>query len=139
MSGAELLARTGSLEQRAEQFYTSRRVVLLDEMKSVCRRQRREANAELQRHQRQRQRQSQEHFQEVVQSQQVASGEVENWRHELSQSLVKGAHCQTLYVTSRSGASESSSEIHQVRHEREHKDVEMQSFLLKRKLRIILD
>ena len=39
--------------------------------------------------------------------------------HKLSQSLVEGAHCQTLYNTTRSGASESSSEIRHMRQERD--------------------
>ena len=41
-------------------------------------------------------------------------------RHELSQSLLEGSHCQNLYTTSRSGASETSSEMQQLRHEDEH-------------------
>ena len=42
-----------------------------------------------------------------VKVQQVASSEeVEDWRHELSQSLAEGSHYQNLKTTSRSGASE---------------------------------
>ena len=58
--------------------------------------------------------------QKKVQSQQVASGEeLQNFRHELSQSLVEGAHYQTLYNTSRSGASENSSDFLHLRQERD--------------------
>ena len=85
-----------------------------------------EANAERQIHQRQghghlqeKQDDDQRHLsedQKEVQSQQVASREeIEKLRHELSQSLVQGAHCWTLYNTSGSGALESSSEIQQER------------------------
>ena len=57
--------------------------------------------------------------QQQVQVQQVASNEVvEFLRHELSQSLAEGSHYQNLYTTSRNGASRSSSEIVQLRHER---------------------
>ena len=131
--------RVGALENQAEQTWTSHQVTLLNEMTSVpsdaLENQRRsllnEATAELQRHQRQ----SHEHLQEYqqgvrrhvsevrqeVQVQQVASREdVEILRRELSQCLAERAHGQNRLTTSRSGASESSSEIQQLRHEREH-------------------
>ena len=58
--------------------------------------------------------------QKEVQSQQVASREeIEKLRHELSQSLVQGADCWTLYNTSGSGSLESSSEIQQLPQERD--------------------
>ena len=41
-------------------------------------------------------------------------------RQELSQSLAEGSHYQNLFTTCRSGASESSSEIQQLRRERAH-------------------
>ena len=43
--------------------------------------------------------------------------------HELSQPLAEGSHYQNLYTTSRSGASESSAEIQQLRQERDHLNV----------------
>ena len=57
--------------------------------------------------------------QQDVQVRQVASGEVENLRRELSQSHVEGSHVQNLKTTSRSGSSENSSENQQLRLERE--------------------
>ena len=52
---------------------------------------------------------------------QVASREeVEHFRRELSQSVAEGSHNQNLYMTSRFGASESSSEIRQLCQERDH-------------------
>ena len=87
-----------------------------------------DATVELQRHPRE----SLEHLQEYqkgvrrllsevqqkVQVQHVASRqELDNLRHELSQSLGEGSHCQNLYHT---GKSRSSSEIQQLRQERDH-------------------
>ena len=61
--------------------------------------------------------------QQDVQVQQVASrDEVKQWKHELSQALAEGSECQNKYTTNRSGASQSSSEIQQLRHERAHFD-----------------
>ena len=89
-----------------------------------------EAQSELQRHQRQSQEHQQEHQQDVQrrmsevqnepQGQQVASRqEVDNLRHELSQCPVEGAHYLTRYTTCRSGVCEISSEIQQLRQERD--------------------
>ena len=93
-----------------------------------------DATAELQRHQRQ----SSEHLQEYQQGvrrhlsevqhqdqvQQVASGEqVEILRRELSQSFAEASNYQSQCTTSRSGASESSSEIQPLRQERDHLNV----------------
>ena len=46
--------------------------------------------------------------------------EFEKLRHELSQFHAEGSYDQILYTTSRCGASESSSEIQQLRQERDH-------------------
>ena len=93
-----------------------------------------DATAELQRHQRQ----SSEHLQEYQQGvwrhlsavqhqdqvQQVASREqVEISRRELSQSFAEASNYQSQCTTSRSGASESSSEIQPLRQERDHLNV----------------
>ena len=73
LSRAEMLAREGALEQRAEHSWTSHQVILLDEMNSVegdalefeKRNLLSEADAELQRHQRQSQGNLQEHQQDA--------------------------------------------------------------------------
>ena len=133
VSTAEMPEIMGALPNPAEQTCTYHQVVLLNKVNSVAsdalENQRRrglfnEATMELQRHQRH----SHEHLQEYQQGvrrhfvvQQVASGdEVEILRHEWSQSLAEGSQYQNLYTTSRSGASESSSDIQQSRHERDH-------------------
>ena len=93
-----------------------------------------DATAELQKHQRAKPRHLQEYQQGVrrhlseaqheVQVPRFASGEeVEHLRHELSQSLAEGSYYQNQSTTSRSGASESSSEIQQSRQERDHLNV----------------
>ena len=53
----------------------------------------------------------------------VSREEVEKLRHDVSQSLAEGSHSPNLFTTSISGASESSSEIQQVRQERDHLSV----------------
>ena len=172
MSRAELRYRMGALEQRAEQSWTSHQVMLLDEMNSVAGdalewKSREEACSveqiqNFRRHERQNHEHLQEYQQDVerhlaevqneVQSHQIASREEsKNMRHELTQSLFEEARRQTLYTTSRSGASESSSENQQFRHERDSLithcrslETEMQwrhrqSVPLKRKLRRFID
>ena len=83
-----------------------------------------EATAELQMHQKEYQQSVRRHVSEAqqeVQVQQVASREeVDMFRHELSQSLAEGSHCEILFTTSRSDASERSSENQQLRQKRDH-------------------
>ena len=156
-------------ENKQSKTWTSHSVILLDEMRGVAsdaleNRRRNllsEATAELQKQHRQSHEQLQEYRQRVqrhlsevwqeVQIQQVASGEeVDISRHELSQSLPAGPHYQYLYATSRSGVFENSSEIQQLRHERDHLinvetwkpkrgDIEAQLVFLKRKMHKFLD
>ena len=67
--------------------------------------------------------------QEEVHVRQIPSGEVvEILRHELSQYLAEGSHCQNLFTTSRYGASESQSEIEQLRQERDQLNVRGRNF-----------
>ena len=133
MSGAEMLERTGALENQAEQSWTFHEVTSMNEMNGVA--------SDALAHQRKsfaqrsndrgftgHQRQSHGHLQEYqqgvrkeVQIHQVASSEeVESLRHELSQEdriiRICVRHC-------RSGASESSSEIMQLGQERDHLNV----------------
>ena len=86
--------------------------------------------------------------QNEVQSRQGASGEeVENLRHELSQSQVEGTRYETLYNTSGTGAAAHSSEIQLLRQAGLQDDSlsqhgnssEMRSVLLKRKLHEFFD
>ena len=53
----------------------------------------------------------------------VSREEVEHLRHEMFQSLTDGSHYENPFTTSRSGASESSSENQRLRHDREHSNV----------------
>ena len=142
MSRAAMRERMGVLENEAKQNLRSHQATLLNEMDSVAddalENQRRsllnEATAELRRHQRPSHKHLQEHqqsvrrhlsdFQQEVQVQKVASSEeLEILRHELSQSLAEGSHYQNLCTTSRSGASEGSSEFLRLRQERDHLNV----------------
>ena len=138
ISRAEMLTRMGALEHQAEQTWTSHPVmfwemqsVTCDALENLRRNLLIEATAELQWRQTQSREHLQEykqcvqrHFSEVQQQvhvQQVARREeVEILRHELSRSLAEGSHYQNLFTTSRSGASESSSDIQQLRQERDH-------------------
>ena len=96
-----------------------------------------EANAERQRHQRQSQQHLQAYQQDVqhqlseeneVQSHLVASREEVNMvRHELSQSPAGGTQYQTPSNTT-AGATESSSEIQQLRHERDTLSTSLSQF-----------
>ena len=119
-----MLEIIGALENQAEQLWTSHQVTSLNEMQSVAGdalgNQRigliDEATAELPRHQMQchehlqgYQRDVRRHLSEVrhqVQAQQVARKEnVENLRHEVSQSLAERSRYQNLHRTHKSGAS----------------------------------
>ena len=53
--------------------------------------------------------------------------EVDILRHELSQSLAEGSHWENRNATSRSGASESSSEVQQLPQERDHVNVHVRN------------
>ena len=146
MSRAEMLAIMGFVEQRGEQSWTSHQVLLWDDLNCVAgdavenqtRHLLREAGSEHQRHRTLNQKYQQEvqrHVSEVlneVHSQQVASREgVDILRHELSHSPAEGTHYQNLYTSGRSGASEGSSEMQQLRQER----VIARLVFVKRKLR----
>ena len=58
--------------------------------------------------------------QEVRVQQDASREEVEHLRHELSQSHAEGSHCQSLCTTRKSGASERSSEMQQLRYDCDH-------------------
>ena len=132
MSGAEMRTRMGAHKHQVEQTWTSHPVILLNEMTSCAcaalenqgRSVLSEATAAVQMYQKEYQQSVRRHVSEAqqeVQVQQVASREeVDMFRHELSQSLAEGSHCEILFTTNRSNASERSSEIQQLRQERDY-------------------
>ena len=137
------LARMGALEHRAEQPWDFHQVGMNSVAGDALENQRRnllsEPNSKIQRHRwpnqvrlQEYQQGVQRHLPEVqneVRSQHVASGEeLETFTQDLSQSLAEGSLDQTLFTTSRSGAYESSAEIQQLRHEREHFDFSLSQF-----------
>ena len=74
-------------------------------------------------------------FQHEVQVQQVASREeVEIWDMHCPSLMLKDHIIRILYTTSRSGASENSSALQQLRHERELFDSKLGSFPLEQHL-----
>ena len=124
---AEMRKRMGALENQAEQTCTSHQITSSSEMNGVAsirtgKPEKKFGSMKQRRNGKKASKaKSRSEVQQGVQVQHVANGEeVEIFRHELSQYLAERSHSKNLYTTSRYGASEYSSEVQHLRHDREH-------------------